>query len=206
MKYALVILALPILAWATGGQPVPVPTPTVAVAQAVDVDVNVKAASAAHASNTATLTASPSSTATSTASSGGNTQSVTTARSAPALGQGAVVISGCGAGANGGKSDVNGGGFLGFSWVTQECKDFMLASSFASIGALQATCEVLNATPSGRRAAKRGVKLPDCATIVAAAPPVQPEQPQPMIIVIPAQSAPVTESKCIRAVRQCARK
>jgi hypothetical protein len=46
-----------------------------------------------------------------------------------------------------------------------------LAQAYQALGAYAAACEVLNASPAGQRAAKRGVKLPVCSPPDRVTPP-----------------------------------
>jgi hypothetical protein len=98
----------------------------------------------------------------------GNAQSVNVShsgvRNAPSVAQGALITSGCGFGGNAGGSNVNGAGFLGISFTTNECYLYMLAQSFSAIGMPDTACDVLLSTRSARHAFK-GKALPDCTMI-----------------------------------------
>lgn len=116
-----------------------------------------------------------------TSNSGGNSLTVNESnpRQAPGLAQGSFAIVGCGFAANAGGSAPGGAGFLGFGFTPEQCYDFMLANAYCTAGATAACCEVLNSSKAGRRAAKRGVRLPECRPPVAEPAP----QPQPPVIV-----------------------
>jgi hypothetical protein len=113
--------------------------------------------------------------------SGGNTLTVNEnqVRQAPGLAQGSFAIVGCGFAANAGGSGAGGAGFLGLGFTPEQCYDFMLANAYCTAGATAACCEVLNTSKAGRRAASRGVRLPECRPPVAEPAP----QPQPPVIV-----------------------
>jgi len=113
--------------------------------------------------------------------SGGNALTVNEnqVRQAPGLAQGSFAIVGCGFAANAGGSGAGGAGFLGLGFTPEQCYDFMLANAYCTAGATQACCEVLNTSKAGRRAAARGVRLPECRPPVAEPAP----QPQPPVIV-----------------------
>ncbi len=106
-----------------------------------------------------------------------------TPKQAPALSQGSFAIQGCAVAGNAGGSGAGGAGFLGFGFTPEQCYDFMLAQAYASVGAHVAACEVLNASRAGQRAAKRGVKLPECS------PPVPVSPPPPVVVNVAAASA-----------------
>jgi hypothetical protein len=126
--------------------------------------------------------------------SGGNSLTVNEqqVRQAPGMAQGSFAIVGCGVAANAGGSNVNGSAFLGFGFTPQQCYDFMLANAYCSAGATQACCEVLNASKAGRRAAKRGVVLPECRPVVHEPTPPPPVQP-PVIVQVPCCDKPEPE-------------
>jgi hypothetical protein len=113
--------------------------------------------------------------------SGGNALTVNEnqVRQAPGLAQGSFAIVGCGFAANAGGSGAGGAGFLGLGFTPEQCYDFMLANAYCTAGATAACCEVLNSSKAGRRAAARGVRLPECRPPVADPAP----QPQPPVIV-----------------------
>jgi hypothetical protein len=101
------------------------------------------------------------------ASSGGNVQSTSDVveRSAPSVGLGVIAPNGCGAGVQGGGSGTGGAGMLGFAWTTSECYAFILAQAYNAVGDRKTACLVLNTTNAARRAAKRGLVLPNCEPI-----------------------------------------
>jgi hypothetical protein len=189
------LLAAPVALATTPPPKVPAtkPAPTVTVNQPVAV-----AGAAAGAESTAVSGSKSSSNATggsanatggeggnsesdASSNSGGNSLSVNEQhpRQAPGLAQGSFAIVGCGVAANAGGSAPGGAGFLGFGFTPQQCYDFMLANAYCTAGATAACCEVLNSSKAGRRAAKRGVRLPECRPPAAEPAP----QPQPPVIV-----------------------
>lgn len=91
-------------------------------------------------------------------------------RSAPAIGQGSFAISGCSVAGNAGASSPGGAGFLGFGFTPSQCYDFMLAQAYQSIGEKKAVCDILKNSKAGKRQAKRGITLPECAPEVVAVP------------------------------------
>jgi hypothetical protein len=86
-------------------------------------------------------------------------------RQAPSVAQGSFAIQGCGAAGNAGGSNTHGSAFMGFGFTPAECYAFLLAQSYQAVGERKAACEILNSTKTAQRAAKRGVKLPDCNAI-----------------------------------------
>lgn len=95
-------------------------------------------------------------------------------RQAPSIGQGSFAISGCGVAGNIGGSNTSGAAFLGLGWTPAQCYDFMLAQAYQAVGETKAACEVLNKSKAGQRAARRGIKLPDC-------------EPQYVVVEVPAE-------------------
>lgn len=117
-----------------------------------------EAASSATAGQTQTATGG-------TASNAGNAQSIAIQhqRSAPSLGQGSLMPSGCGMGANAGGSQPGGAAFLGFSFTTAECYKFLLAQHLTAIGMVDSACDVLMSTKSATAAYKKaGLAKPKC--------------------------------------------
>lgn len=127
-------------------------------------------------------------TATSTSSSGGNTQATEfrMPRQAPAIATAPAPIVGCGASGSGGGSNSTGSAIFGFSWVTAECHGWTLANAYAALGDRETACRVLNAQKAARRAAKRGVQLPDCRNLPPLAvdliPAKEPAPPQVIVV------------------------
>jgi len=119
------------------------------------------------------------------ANSGGNELTVNErhVRQAPGLAQGSFAIVGCGVAANAGGSNVGGAAFLGFGFTPSQCYDFMLANAYCTAGATEACCEVLNNSKAGRRAQKRGVRLPECRQ-PEPPPPTVPAPTQPPVVVV----------------------
>ena len=101
------------------------------------------------------------------ASNNGNSQATTinqsAPRNAPSVAQGSLIPSGCGVAGNAGGSGVNGSGFLGIAFTTDECYKFLLAQSFSAIGMPDTACDVLLTTKAARKAFK-GKTLPSCTT------------------------------------------
>jgi hypothetical protein len=127
---------------------------------------------------------------------------------AASQGQGSFAIQGCGVAGNGGMSNTNGAGFLGFGFTPEQCYDFQLAQAYAALGAYAAACEVLNLSRAGQRAAKRGVALPTCSAPV---PPVDLSPVQPVNVYVQQPAAPpVQREQCDdrvdRAFKQCVSK
>lgn len=116
--------------------------------------------------------------------SGGNALTVNEnqVRQAPGLAQGSFAIIGCGVAGNVGGSSPGGAGFLGLGFTPEQCYDFMLANAYCTAGATQACCEVLNTSKAGKRAASRGVRLPECRPPANEPTPVP--QPQPPVVVV----------------------
>lgn len=83
-------------------------------------------------------------------------------RTAPAVAEGSIMITGCGVSGNAGGSNVRGSAFLGVGFTTDECYAFILAQAYQAVGQLQAACEVINTTNAVKRAKKRGFAAPDC--------------------------------------------
>jgi hypothetical protein len=73
------------------------------------------------------------------------TLNTTVERSAPSIAQGSLYIGDCGGAANGGGSNSNGAGFLGFAWTPKDCKILLAAAAFRAIGMADASCEMINA-------------------------------------------------------------
>jgi hypothetical protein len=139
--------------------------------------------------------------------SGGNSLTVNErhVRQAPGLAQGSFAIVGCGVAANAGASNVGGAGFLGFGFTPSQCYDFMLANAYCTAGATEACCEVLNNSKAGRRASKRGVRLPECRHPEPPAPePCCQQAPQPPpIVVVPQQCCDKPECDDNRCYEKC---
>lgn len=89
-------------------------------------------------------------------------------RQAPAIGQGSIMVAGCGVGGNAGASSTGGAGFLGFAFTPAECYTFFLAQAYQNVGETVAACEALNTTRAAKRAQKRGMALPSCTPVVVA--------------------------------------
>jgi hypothetical protein len=106
------------------------------------------------------------------ATNNGNAQTVITqtARQAPSVGQGSFAIGGCAMAGNAGGSNIHGSAFLGFAFTPEECYEFLLAQAYQAVGQSAASCDVLNHLKAAERAAKKGVRLPDCYP-----PPAPPE-------------------------------
>lgn len=148
--------------------------------------------------------------------SGGNALTVNEnqVRQAPGLAQGSFAIVGCGFAANAGGSGPGGAGFLGLGFTPEQCYDFMLANAYCTAGATQACCEVLNSSKAGKRAAARGVQLPQCRPPAQEPPAPAPEPQAPVIVVVPSQccdkpdcgppdpGTPPCYEKCDKACKQ----
>lgn len=139
--------------------------------------------------------------ATATSSSGGNTQSthIVTRESAAALAQGSLFVGDCGFAGNAGGSGRGGAGFLGLAWQTPQCNDFKLAGYYFTIGDYATGCAIIAETPAGKRQAKRGIALPQCAN----PPPVVPVPPT-VVIEKPADCPACPD--CDKAFKQCVAK
>ncbi len=71
--------------------------------------------------------------------------------------------SGCGVGGNAGGSGINGSGFLGIAFTSEQCYALSAAAAYAAIGMSDVACDLLNSMKSVRAAHKRlGRPLPDC--------------------------------------------
>jgi hypothetical protein len=168
-----------------------------------------QAAAAATASATAApvQTTSVDASTAATSSSGGNSLTVNEAnpRQAPAIGQGSFAIQGCGAAGNAGGSNVGGAAFLGLGFTPAQCYDFMLAQAYAAAGAWSAACNVLNASPAGQRAARRGVQLPDCngPAVPPAAPPAIPAE---IVVKVEEPGGGKCDERVEKAFKQCVAK
>jgi hypothetical protein len=195
LKYLLAFI--PSLSLATGTPP-PKPA-TQTQGQSQGQEQHQTANSVANAASTASAQGGTGGNANSQASNAGNSQTVVTERSAPALGQGSFAISGCGVGGNVGNSSSGGAQFLGFGFTPEQCYDFKLAEGYAALGAYAAACEVLNMSKAGQRAKKRGVTLPVCNAPVV---PVVSQPPPPVVVNV--EPAPVPS--CAKALKQCVRK
>lgn len=168
MRYLLVLVPAVTLA---NGVTNPPPNRTEPVTQTVTAPATATASPTVTASPTATGGAGGAggnaTAGSATSSSGGNAQTTTFTqpRQAPGLGQGALFVSGCAAGANGGSSSSGGAGFLGFTWTTSECHGWTLVQTLAQLGDLRGACEVLHTQKSARRAVKRGAALTACEAL-----------------------------------------
>jgi hypothetical protein len=203
------VLTLPALA--TTPKPEPTPVSAQAQRQAQKQAQLQQQRQTAQAAAAATATASPVQTvdartsSQASSSSGGNSLEVSefNPRQSPAIAQGSFAIQGCGAAANAGGSNVGGAAFLGVGFTTPQCYDFMLAQAYAAAGAWSAACEVLNASPAGKRAARRGVALPQCS------PPAPPAAPAPIpaeITVKVDDGGKACEDRVDKAFKQCVAK
>lgn len=83
-------------------------------------------------------------------------------RSNPGVFLPAILVSGCGAGVNGGGSNRNDAGALGITWTTERCYGLQSAINFFAIGDYETGCNLL---VDVNRAAFKRVKKPDCAAI-----------------------------------------
>jgi hypothetical protein len=93
------------------------------------------------------------------------TLNTTVERSAPSIAQGSLYIGDCGGAANGGGSNSNGAGFLGFAWTPKDCKILLAAAAFRAIGMADASCDMINALSVVKdRYKELGIKPPPCVS------------------------------------------
>lgn len=182
-------LAVPFAAGATGNggdSPAPGPAPS----------SDATATAAAGAEAAATAGAESKATADSK-------QTVTVSHEAgpAALGQGAVILNGCGFGANAGGSDSGGAGFLGVTFVTPGCWDAMNIANEAAFGNVRTACEMNRLTPAGKRNAERlreaGITPEPCRD-----PPPAPEATPPAAASTDPRDQTVTRGEMLETVNR----
>jgi hypothetical protein len=208
------VLTLPALATTPKPEPKPAPAQTQQQtqhqaqkqAQLQQQRQSAQAAAAATATAAPVQTVDARTSSQASSSSGGNSLEVSefNPRQSPGIAQGSFAIQGCGAAANAGGSNVGGAAFLGVGFTTPQCYDFMLAQAFAAAGAWSAACEVLNASPAGKRAARRGVRLPECSG--PAAPVVPAALPAEIVVKVEDQGGVKCEERVDKAFKQCVSK